>query len=167
MEILELFGVDWKLMAAQLVNFAIVVFVLWKFAIKPLMNTMEARNNEIEQGLSDAKAAADKLENTEKDIKGKLQETKAAAADILEAAKKQSDKNQAASVEKTKEEVEALIIKAKEQIDNEKSAMVSEVKGEVADMVVVALQKILSEGLSKEIDQKYIAKVLKDQKNEK
>lgn len=167
MEILELFGVDWKLMIAQLLNFAIVVFVLWKFAIKPLMNTMEARNNEIEQGLSDAKAAAAKLEDAEQNIKEKLLATKSEAAEILENARKQSDANRIASVEKTKKEVEALIVRAKEQIQNEKSAMVSEVKGEVADVVVVALQKILSEGLSKEIDQKYISKVLKEQRNEK
>ena len=164
MEILELFGVDWKLMAAQLVNFAIVVFVLWKFAIKPLRNTMEARNNEIEQGLSDAKAAADILESTEKDIKDKLIETKGEALGILEEAKKLSEKNKQENLGKTKEEVAKLIEKAKQQIDNEKSTMINEVRGEVSKMVVVALEKILSAGISKDIDKKYIDKVLKDLK---
>ena len=42
--------------------------------------------------------------------------------------------------------------------------MVAEVKSEVADMVVVSLQKILSEKLSKDLDQKYIDQVLKDLK---
>ncbi|MBT7553014.1 ATP synthase F0 subunit B, partial [bacterium] len=79
MEILELFGVDWRLMIAQLVNFVIVLLVLWKFAIKPLMKTMESRNAEISKGLDDAKAAADKIEEVEHDVKIKLQETKAEA----------------------------------------------------------------------------------------
>jgi F-type H+-transporting ATPase subunit b len=128
------------------------------------MNTMEARNNEIEQGLSDAKAAADKLESTEKDIKDKLIETKGEALGILEEAKKLSEKNKQENLGKTKEEVAKLIEKAKQQIDNEKSTMINEVRGEVSKMVVVALEKILSAGISKDIDKKYIDKVLKDLK---
>ncbi len=164
MEILELFGIDWKLMLAQLINFAIVVLVLWKFAIKPLTATMEKRNKEIEQGLFDAEKAKEKLEEVGNEVKAKLQETKQEAAVILEKARKQSEENKQSTVDKTKEEVEALIKKAKIQIDSEKDSMVAEVKGEVAQMVVTALEKILSEGLSKDMDKKYIDKALKDLK---
>lgn len=164
MDILELFGVDWKLMLAQLVNFAIVIFVLWKFAIKPLMQTMEKRNNEIEQGLSDAKASAERLDEVEAEVKERLQENRAEAIAILDKAKKQSEENRQAHLEKTKQEVESVIKKAKEQIASEKDSMVAEVKKEVADMVVVALRKILSEDIAKGIDQKYIEKVLSEQK---
>ena len=54
------------------------------------------------------------------------------------------------------------LAKAKEQIGSEKAKMVEEVRSQVADMVVVALNKILSAGLSKDIDKKYITKALKD-----
>ncbi len=162
MEILELFGVDWKLMLAQLVNFAIVVFVLWKFAIKPLMATMEERNKEISKGLDDAKSATERLDQVEQEVKTKLNEVKQEGAVVLDKARKQSESERQATIDKTKQEVETVIAKAKEQIQAEKTAMVSEVKKEVADMVVIALQKILSENLSKDLDQKYIDKVLKD-----
>lgn len=164
MEILELFGIDWKLMLAQLFNFLIVVGVLWFFALKPLTKTMQSRNEEITKGLEDAKKSADRLEKVEVDVKDKLNEAKAEAANILEKAKKQAEESKNANVAKTKEEVEILIKKAKEQIASEKDSMVSEVKKEVAEMVVVALEKILSEGISKEVDKKYIDKVLKDLK---
>ncbi|PLX24871.1 ATP synthase F0 subunit B [Candidatus Parcubacteria bacterium] len=164
MEILELFGIDWKLMLAQLINFAIVVLVLWKFAVKPLTETMDKRNKEIEQGLFDAEKAKEKLEKVEEEVKEQLQETKREAAVILDKARQQSEENKQASVGKTKEEVEALIKKAKIQIESEKDSMVAEVKSEVAKMIVTALEKILSEGLSKDLDKKYIDKVLKDLK---
>ena len=164
MEILELFGVDWKLMAAQLVNFAIVVFVLWKFAIKPLMATMEERNKEISKGLDDAKSATERLDQVEKEVKDKLNQVKQEGAVVLDKARKQSTTERQTTIDKTKEEVASVIAQAKEQIASEKTAMVAEVKSEVADMVVVALQKILSEKLSKDLDQKYIDQVLKDLK---
>lgn len=161
-ELFGLFGIDWKLMLAQLVNFAIVVAVLWYFALKPLTQTMKTRSEDIAKGLDDAQEATKRLEKTEQDVKAKLQEAKAEAIKILEMAKKQAEEAKHANVAKTKEEIETLIKKAKEQIANEKDSMITEVKGEVADMVVRALEKILSTGLSKELDKKYIDKVLKD-----
>ena len=164
MEILELFGVDWRLMIAQLVIFVIVLLVLWKFAIKPLMKTMESRNAEISKGLDDAKAAADKIEEVEHDVKIKLQETKAEAIEILEQAKKQSESNHQDSLEQTKNEVAEVVKKAKEQIAAEKKDLVNGAKTEIAGLLTKALQQILSEGLSKDIDQKYIEKTLKELK---
>ncbi|MBT4516758.1 F0F1 ATP synthase subunit B [bacterium] len=164
MEILELFGIDWKLLIAQLVNFLIVVAVLWFFALKPLTKTMQKRNDEISKGLSDAKAAEERLEQVEKEVKEKLIVTKGDAAAILEEAKKLSENAKQANLVKTKEEVAKLIEKAKEQIASEKDGMITEIKSEVSAMVVTALEKILSTGISKDLDKKYIDKVLKDLK---
>jgi F-type H+-transporting ATPase subunit b len=164
MEILELFGVDWKLMVAQLVNFLIVLVVLWKFAIKPLMKTMESRNAEISKGLEDAQVAADKLNKTEEEVKAQLQTAKAEAMTILDQAKKQSEANRQASLEQTKQEVEEVVKKAKEQIALEKADLVNSAKADISKLLTLALQKILSEGLSKDIDHKYIEKTLKELK---
>lgn len=164
MEILQLFGIDWKLMIAQLVNFTVVVLVLWFFALKPLTKTMENRSKEIEKGLTDAEEAAKKLAQAEDDVKAEIIKAKNEAANILEAARKQAEESKQASVVKTKDEIEELIKKAKTQISSEKDNMISDVKGEVSDMIVVALEKILSSGLSKEMDKKYIEKVLKELK---
>lgn len=164
MEILELFGVDWKLLIAQLVNFSIVVLVLWFFALKPLTKTMQNRNDEISKGLADAQAASEKLSQVERDAKDKLNKTRNEAMAILEEAKKQAEKSKQDNIVKTKEEVAKLITKAKEQIASEKDAMISEAKAELAGTISLALEKILSVGLSKDLDKKYIDKVLKDLK---
>lgn len=162
MEILKLFGVDWRLMIAQLINFGIVVVVLWWLAIKPLTRTMRERGREITKGLDDAKKANERLDEVEQEIKDKLQETKRTAAHILEEAKKNADNARQLNIEKTKKEVERLIAKAKEQISGEKEMMIDRARQAVGALVVKALQKILSEGVSKEMDQKYINKVLKE-----
>jgi len=164
MEILELFGINWKLMLAQIINFAIVVAVLWWFALKPLTKTMKERSSEIEKGLSDAQKSAERLDEVEKIVNDKIKESKFDADVILNEARKQAEVNRQVDLEKTKKEVDVLFNKAKEQIENEKTLMVKEVKTEVGEMIVMALEKILSAGLTKEIDKKYIEKVLKDLK---
>ncbi|MCB9802435.1 F0F1 ATP synthase subunit B [Candidatus Nomurabacteria bacterium] len=167
MEILDLFGVNWKLMLAQLVNFAIVVFVLWRFAIKPLMKVMEERNKEISQGLEDANSAAEKLQNTEKEVKAQLNEAKQEAMSILEKGHKQAEADRQTSIDQTKEDVKQIVEKAKDQISAEKTKMVQEVKKEAAALITESLNKILLDGLSKEVDQKYIKKSLAELENEK
>ena len=164
MEILELFGINWKLMLAQIINFAIVMAVLWWFALKPLTKTMKERSSEIEKGLSDAQKSAERLDEVEKIVNDKIKESKFDADVILNEARKQAEVNRQVDLEKTKKEVDVLFNKAKEQIENEKTLMVKEVKTEVGEMIVMALEKILSAGLTKEIDKKYIEKVLKDLK---
>lgn len=100
MEILQSFGVDWKLLLAQLVNFAIVVLVLWRFAIKPLTKIMNERNKEIEVGLKKAQESTDRLTKVENEVKQKLTQARQEADKILNASKQQADKNNQANLEK-------------------------------------------------------------------
>ncbi len=166
MEILELFGVNWKLMLAQIFNFAIVFFVLWRFAIKPLMKTMESRNKEIKQGLDDAEAAAQRLELVEKDVKAKLQEAKKEAIVILEKANIQAEANRQESLTKAKQEVEQVVTKAKRHIEQEKEKMFMEAKQEFASLLQTSLTKVLSRSISQEIDKKYIHQAIVELKKD-
>lgn len=166
MEILELFGVNWKLMLAQIVNFAIVFFVLWRFAIKPLLKTMESRNQEIVSGLDNAKKAEDRLLAVEKEAKVQLNEAKKEAMIILEKANQQAETNRQLTLNKAKTEVEVVVSKAKEQIAQEKEKMFVEAKQEFANLLQVSLTKILSKSISQEIDKKYIHQTLAELKKD-
>lgn len=167
MEILNLFGVDWKLLIAQLVNFAVVFAVLWFFAIKPLVKLTKSRNAEIAKGLSDAQESAKRLDEVEKEVAELISKSKNQADDILEEAKRRSEELRKSHVEKTKQEVASLINKAKEQINFEKENMVTEVRQDLAEIVVSALHKILGDKVDKSIDKKYIEKALASQKHER
>lgn len=167
MEILQLFGVDWKLMLAQLVNFIIVLVVLWRFALKPLSKTMEARNKEIAQGLDDAKNASERLHKVEQEAKEQINKAKQEAMLILEKASAQAESSRRIATEKTKEEVAILIAKAKEQIEAEKDMLVDEARQDLSKLLVEALEKILTKSVSQEIDKKYLQAIAKELKHEK
>lgn len=161
MEILQLFGVDWKLMLAQIVNFAIVAFVLWRFAIKPLMVNMEKRNQEIEQGLKDAEKSTQKLAESDREIRQSMQASQAKAMQVIMQAKKDAEQEKHATVEKTKQEVKHLIDKAKEQIANQQEEMILAAKTELAETVVETVKLIMDNKMNKDVDKKYIDSMLK------
>ncbi|MBU0613254.1 ATP synthase F0 subunit B, partial [Patescibacteria group bacterium] len=60
-ELVKTFHIDWKLLIAQIINFGIVLGILWYFALKPLMKVMNKRNEDIEQSLKNAEEIEKRL----------------------------------------------------------------------------------------------------------
>ena len=61
MDALANLGIDIKLLTAQVINFALLLLILRRFAYQPMLQLMDERSARIEQGLKDAEAAAKKL----------------------------------------------------------------------------------------------------------
>lgn len=159
-ELIKTFHIDYKLIVAQLINFVIVVGVLWYFAFKPLTKKMNKRTNAIEKGLEDAKKVEENLAKAEELKDEKLAAARAEAEKIITEAQKISEANRQEVIEKTKKETEKIVGEAKNQISAEREKLQKELKGEVADMVVAATEKVITEVLDSEKDKGLIKKAL-------
>jgi len=162
--IIETFHIDWKLLIAQVVNFAIVAGVLWYFAAKPIMKIMQDRTDKIEKSLKDAVQIGENLKNTEETKKAEIIKAKQEAQAILEAANKTASKNKEELLTLAKTEVEKVKIRAKEEIQEAKKQTLKEIKSETAGLVVNALEKIISHDLSAADKQKMLDKTIKELK---
>lgn len=164
-ELIKTFHIDYKLLAAQMVNFAVVVAVLYKFAYKPLLKKMDERTGTIEKGLKDAKESGEKLELAMKEREEKIRETKKEARQIIEEAQEQAQKSQEEVVSQAKLDAEKVVEQAKKQIQNEKEKMVIEIKKEIGTLVVTATKKIIDEKMDNKKDEEMIAKTIGEMKN--
>lgn len=160
--LIETFHLDVAGIIAQLVNFAIVFAVLYFFALKPLTKLMRERTAKIEKGLADAKDAETKLQESAAEKEEVLNEAKKQSLAVLTKAGKKAEAERQETMAKTKKEVESIVMKGKEQLAAEKVKMVSSAKAELGNLVASATEKILSEGLSKEIDEKVSKKIIKE-----
>jgi len=163
--IIEAFHLDGKLLIAQIINFTIVVAVLYKFVYQPLLKVMNERTEKIEKGLADAKKSQDQLEKAEKIREEKIQEAKKEARQILEKMQILAETNKKQTIEKSKKEAQEIIKKAKEVIETEKGKMLKEVRQEIGELTGLALEKILEEKNDKDFDKKIIEKTIKEIKN--
>jgi F-type H+-transporting ATPase subunit b len=159
--LISTFHLDVKLIIAQLFNFAVVAFVLWFFALKPLLKIMAERTKTIEKSLADAKKIEERLAKTEAEKRQIIDATKKEAANILEETNKKAEAGKKEMVDKAKDEIEKLIAKGKQQIGSDKEKMLSEVKAELADLVIAATQKVLGEALTKDVDKKVVEEAIK------
>src|SRR5205823_14774866 len=62
----ETFGFSWWLFLSQCISFAIVAFLLQKFAYKPIINVLEERRQRIREGLENAERIKRELAEAEK-----------------------------------------------------------------------------------------------------
>jgi len=164
-EIIKTFHLDIKLITAQLINFGIVLFVLYKFAYKPLLKKMNERSEIIERGLADAKKSQEQMKKTEEIREKRLLETKKEARRILEEAQATAEKNREESVLQTKNESKKVIDEAKIQIQAEKEKMLNESRRQIGEVTAVALEKILKDKLTNEKDEKLIETAIEEISN--
>jgi len=68
------FGLNGKIFVAQLVNFGLVLLVLWRFAYRPIVNMLEARSEKIEKSVKEAEAFQAKVDAEEKALRDKALE---------------------------------------------------------------------------------------------
>ncbi|MSS99560.1 MAG: ATP synthase F0 subunit B [Opitutales bacterium] len=141
------FGVDGPHLLIQLINFSILSFILYRFAIKPALGQMEERNRLIEKGLADAQAATQRLAEAQKASDAKLNAAADEASKILAEARTVAK----AAVEAAKAAATAaqteVIAKAKAAIEADRVKMMNEVRGEVSRLVVETAAKVLEQNL--------------------
>lgn len=159
-ELIKTFHIDWKLIIAQVINFAIVLIVLWRYALKPLVAIMDKRSKEIAKSLEDAHIIEENLATSHIKSEEMLLKAKKEALEIIESSRMQGHKQGQELVEKAKEEVNQVIVEAKNQIILEKEKMLKEVKTEVSGLAVASAMKILEEVAGEKLDEKIAAKVL-------
>lgn len=161
-ELITTFHIDWKLLIAQIVNFGIVLFVIWKFAFKPLTKVMDERSKDIAKSLDDAKKIEENLAKSLEEKNQIIMEAKKEAQGIIQKSQEQGKKQGEEIVASAKTEVANVIAGAKEQIAEEKIKMIKDVKTEVANLVVESTKKILEKVINKDLDEKIIKESLKD-----
>jgi len=148
-------------MIAQLINFAIVLAILYFFAFKPLVKIMSARTEKIDKSLKDAEAIEKKLALTEKEKADIIRAAKAEANAIVAEAGKRGEDKKNELVKKAKEEINRVIVEEKARIARDKEESLKEIKKEVADLVVLTVEKLLDEKMTADKDREFIKRLVK------
>ena len=145
---------------AQVINFLFLVFVLAKFAYKPLAKMMEDRKNKIAGDLEAAEKAKASAEAIQKEYEEKLAAAKQEAAAIIENAQKAAQALQDKAVADTKAEQAKVIADAKAAIASDKKAAMDDVRAQVVDLAMAAAGKIIGQKLGTDEDKKLAGEIV-------
>ena len=151
-----------------IIVFLVLLFLLMKFAWKPLLAMLEKREDNIKQSLADAEKARDELANVKEDTEKLLNEARTESQAIVAAGKKNAERMQEEIVDKAQSKSDALLADAKKQIQLEKDRAITDVRAEVVNLSMQVAEKLIKKNLSKEDNLKLINESLSsiNQKNE-
>ncbi len=135
-------------------SFLIVLFILKKFAWKPILNGLKERENTIDEALNEAEKARDEMKDLKVDNEKLIMQAKEERDNILRDAHKVKDSIIMEAKEKAQIEANKIVDGAMVTIENEKSAAISDLKSQVANLSIEIAEKIMKEELKIEGKQK-------------
>ncbi|MBU6321579.1 MAG: F0F1 ATP synthase subunit B [Patescibacteria group bacterium] len=139
------FGIDWKLLIAQAVNFGIVLFALWCFLYAPVMRMLEKRRTVVAQGVEDARRAAEKLAGADSAAAERVAQADTEAEGIVARARQAASAQSTEIVESARARAEALAKDAALRAEEEKAKALRESEREVARLAILAAEKVMRE----------------------
>ncbi len=143
--------------------FSIVLFLLAKFAWKPIMKALHDREKSIEDALKSADKARDEMKNLQANNEKLLQQAKEERDDILKEARKIKETIVEKSREEAIQEKERILASAKEEIHNEKMAAITDLKNQIAAISIDIAEQVLRDELSRSEKQKRLINKLIDE----
>lgn len=146
-------------------SFLVVLFILKKFAWKPIMKAMHERENTIEEALHAADRAREDMKKLKFDNEELLKQAKEERDEILKEARKIKDSIIEESKVKANEEANRIIESATEAIKHEKLAAITDLKNQLATLSIDIAEKLIKEELSTNIKQQDYIRKLVDEVN--
>lgn len=139
--------------------FLVLVFLLAKFAWKPILKMVEERTKNIEDALNSAENAKKEMAGLKSENEQIMKEARAERDKIVREAREMKDKIIEESKETAKAEADKILAQARKLIDDEKRAAMNELKDQVASLSIEIAEKILTKELS---DKKKQAELIDD-----
>lgn len=163
MKLLEEFSIG--LFFWQTVLFLALLFLLRKYAWKPIMSAINEREEKISDSLVQAEKAQEELKQMQAQNEDLLKEARAERDAMIKDAKETATAMIGEAKEKAKEEGSKMLASAKESINAEKAAAISELKTQVAAISIEIAEKIVRNELSSDDKQKALADKMADDIN--
>jgi F-type H+-transporting ATPase subunit b len=143
--------------------FSLFLLILTKFAWKPILSAVKARDEMIKGSLASAAKAREDMMRLQSDNEVILRKAREERELILKEARDLRDKLIAEAKDKATVEAEKLVEKARIGIEREKLMALSEIQEQVASLSIKIASKILGENLKQSDQQdKLIASYMKD-----
>lgn len=155
-------GINLPSLLAQLVNFGILLGILYLVAYKPIMKMLDERANRIKESMEQTEVIKDKAEKAEEEIAKQLKEAGRQSQAVIDRGVRTGEEMRQKAQEEAKKEAEALLARARNEIRRERDGVIDDLRREFADLTILAAGKVIDRTLDREAHRQLIDKVLEE-----
>ena len=158
----ELLKPDLGLIFWTIVNFILLALLLAKFAWKPIISAIEAREKKIADDIIAAQSAKDEAKQIEENLKRELENSSKVAALRLEEATKAAQKEREQILQEAQNQAQNIVARAKEEINLETQKAIAEVKKELVNTTLLAAKKIVAKESNMQTNKAMVEELLNE-----
>lgn len=157
---MDQFGLNGWQFGIQLVAFLIFVWLLWKFAVGPIVKVMDERQDKIRESMASAERMQQELKATQARNEEALLEARREAQDIVANARQSGEQLLAKAREEANTQAETYLTRAQETLRQESEQARQQLRDEVADIATLAAGRILRKELDPAAQKQLIEETL-------
>jgi F-type H+-transporting ATPase subunit b len=135
------------LMFWTLLVFLVLIFILRRFAFKPLLAAVEAREESLQRALDEARAEREEAARLREEHQRQLDAARGEAQRFIAEGRATAEKMKAEMLEATRLQQQELLARAKRDIDAEKSRAIAELRREAVDLAIAGASKVIEKNL--------------------
>ena len=134
-------------MAWTLIIFVLLLFVLSKFAFKPLFAAVEAREQALTDAIEGAKRDRAETEAALAQQRAQLEASRVEAQQIIAESRATAEKMRSDLLTQTKQQQEEMIEQARRSIEGEKAAAIADLRREAVDLAIAGASRVIEQNL--------------------
>lgn len=163
-EILKGFGIEWKILIWQIINFGLLFAALSYFFYKPVKKLMGEREGKIAESLKNAENLEKKSKELELEFKNKMAEQRLEIEEMHKKAKLAGDELRKELKTRAESESERVIEEARKTAAQEKAEILKSLEDEVKGLAVALASKVLERNIDEKTERKFMEEVLEELK---
>ncbi len=159
---LETLGIHFPSLLIYLVNFLLVLGLLFLFAYKPILRLMDQRADRIRESLEASERAREEAASSQAAVEEQLVEGRREAQRIVEQAREAAERYRAEEMERARNEAENFVERARADIQRERDVVLEEVRASFGDLAMTAAERVVRRSLDRQAHEDLIQQVLEE-----
>ncbi|MCH2526473.1 MAG: F0F1 ATP synthase subunit B [Dehalococcoidia bacterium] len=155
-------GINLPTLVAYLLNFVVLLGVLYAFAYKPLLKAMDQRSERIRESLEAADKARDEAANAQTAVEEQLTEARREGQRLLDQAREAANRFREEEMDKARGDAENFVERARVEIQQEREAALAEVRVAFGDLAITAAERVIRRTVDRQAHDELISQVLEE-----
>lgn len=157
-------GIGFPTLLAQIVNFTILLGLLYLVAYRPVMRMLDERSRRVKESVEQTEQIKERAEQAEEEVRKRLEIAATEGQEIITRATLTGDETRKQAQQEAKQKAEALLDRAKSEIQRERNEAIDELRKALVNLTIMAAGKVIDRTLDKETHRHIIDKALEESK---
>ncbi len=159
---MEGLGINLPTLLAQIVNFVILLGLLYLVAYKPIIRMFDERSRKIKESMKQTEFIKEQAAHAEEEVMKRLEDAGREGQELIAKAERTGEEVRQSLRQQAEQEAQSLLKRARTDIQQERDEAVGELRKEFADLTILAAGKVIDRSLDKKAHRQLIDKVLEE-----